>query len=88
MQTNSSFLTTLGAMMAVAVPIAGVSWFIADSVFVKKEESAEVEKKQIEINTKIQTSTEQLSKRLDETNSHLKNLNTVLEKINITERRR
>jgi hypothetical protein len=71
---RNNFLQTLGAMMAVAIPIAAVSWFIASSVFVPQVEYYKAQQEQAVTNIKVSTSVEQLNERL-------KTLNIVLERI-------
>jgi p-aminobenzoyl-glutamate transporter AbgT len=72
--SRNNFLQTLGAMMAVAIPIAAISWFIASSVFVPQIEYYKAQQDQAVTNVKVSTSVEQLNERL-------KTLNIVLERI-------
>lgn len=85
---GNSFLSTLAATMAVVVPIAAIAYFVAESRFVDKDEYHESQIEQTQVNQDLKSMTRQLDKRLDETNSHLKNLNTVLQKINTEPPRR
>jgi len=85
---KSNFLSTLGAVMAVGLPICGVSWFLATSVFVQKDNYQEKQEQQAVTNTRVEESVKSLNAKIESLDGTIKALNTVLQQINITGRPR